>query len=613
MSFYIAGKKRVKKAQNEIQAVFNEFEYIEETNKYEFVTADTFVYSNLITKGIEDIFIRLEETGSWVLLVGSPVIDANTDADKYKFARELFNNPLDVLRHKIDGQFAVLAFDAEKKVLIAGSDWNSLIPVYYAINQDGVLLSNAEIPLAKLLNSDTDAVGFAQSIHYGSVWGGRTRFKGIHKLEVCELIRVDCLNNNIKKEKYWEPRMEELWKGSFEMISERWLHVMEGAIRTFTDHRDGHKVSADLTGGEDSRVVVALLRNFGESFRVRVAGGQCDTDVIIAKKAAKAINLDLVVEESHAVTEQELSSYVSHIISHSDGYGSFFTNAASFIHELHYRPWEYTNIHLCGLPGGGQYRGANYLRAKLLFPSKIKDIDYKAYTRRKFLLDYSSNLLSLSDEEYFESVYDIMDKALEEVKGFPAGIQIDHLMRVRYGCLLTANIKRPFYFAFAPRDMARSTYNVPPSMKKGGNQYKAIIERLSPELAWVKSQTGVPTVRKTVPRLPLFFPEYYSRFKKSVKGVTRQMFKEVPAFRSKGHVNERHHLLAFHEKSIRWLFETEPYSSWFESAESMLSGSQYNPDELNNLLHKAQQPEFDQVQLFGRVVNQEFTLRKVHN
>jgi hypothetical protein len=150
-------------------------------------------------------------------------------------------------------------------------------------------------------------------------------------------------------------------------------------------------------------------------------------------------------------------------------------------------------------------------------------------------------------------------------------------------------------------------------MKKGGNQYKAIIEKLSPELAWVKSQAGVPTVRKSVMRLPLFFPEYYSKIVKSVKGIARQVFKNASALRSKGHVNEQHHLLALHEKSVKWLFETEPYASWFESAESMLSGNQYNPDELNNLLYSARQPDFNQVQLLGRVVNQELTLRYVRN
>ena len=200
MSFYIAGKKRAKKLQNEIQTVFNEFGYSEQTTKREYCSTEAFVYCNHVNKVIEDIFIQLEDTGSWVLLVGTPVIEATTDAGKDEFARELFKNPLEVMRYNIDGQFAVLAFDAEKKVYIAGTDWNSLIPVYYAVYQGGLLLSNAEISLAKLLRSDTDAVGFAQSIHYGAVWGGRTRFKDIHKLEACEVIRVDHLSN-IKKER----------------------------------------------------------------------------------------------------------------------------------------------------------------------------------------------------------------------------------------------------------------------------------------------------------------------------------------------------------------------------------------------------------------------------
>jgi hypothetical protein len=343
-----------------------------------------------------------------------------------------------------------------------------------------------------------------------------------------------------------------------------------------------------------------------------VSGELEDLDIKIARKAAASIGIDLSIERTYPAKVDELSNHAESIIAHSDAYGSFFTNASTFIHESHYRPLEFKNVHLCGLPGGAQFRGANYLRAKLLRPSSNKGMDYRAYTKQKYLSDFSYDLLRMSDRDYFEGVCGVMKSGLEDVEGFPAGIQVDHLGRIRYGCLLTAHIKRPFYFAFAPRDMTRSTYNVPPHMKKGGRQYKAIIELLAPELAWVKSQVGVPTVRKTLLRQPMFFPEYYALFKRIIKWIARQKLKKATALRSKGNVNARHHTMAFHENTMRWLFETEPYSYWFKSAGSMLTGNQYNALALNRLLLQARQPGFDQVQLFGRIVNQEMAYRRIY-
>jgi len=611
MSFFIVGKQGRKEFQDQVGDIFSDLKFSLGNKRMELCSSESFVYCNTPPKVIDDIFIKLDDSKSWMLLVGAPVLEDGTEAGKKNFAREFFSNPRIVLRSKIDGIYAVLAYDAKRQVYLAGSDWNSLIPVYFAITNEGPIFGNAELPLAKLLQREPDEFGFAQAIHYGTVWGDRTRFKGLHKLETCELIQIDG-ENNIHREKYWEPHMEELWKGSFGDITQRWLSVMRDTIRVFSDHRNGSELSADLTGGEDSRMVTALLHDLHVPFRVRVTGEGNDADVIIAKKAAASLGLDLTIENFRPITIEEFSDQIANIITHSDAYGSFFTNASSFVHELRYQPMEYSNIHLCGLPGGGQFRGANYLRAKLLFPSSYKEIDYRSYSRRRFLLDFSRNLLKMSDEEYFERVYDVIRGALEEVQGFPAGIQVDHLTRVRTNCLGTAHLKRPFYFAFAPRDMTRSTYNVPPHMKQIGRQYKAIIEELAPELAWVKTQAGVPAVRRTLLRQPLFIPEYNSLLRKALKGVARQALKKATALRPKGTVARRHHELALHKCTIGWLFNTEPYASWFRSADSMLSGNQYNPLTLNELLLKARQPDFDQVQLFGRIVNQEMAFRRTY-
>lgn len=611
MSIFIVGKPGAENFNIRGKAILDNHAIGERNRLFHFSSKDSFAYCYTPPKVIDDVFIRVLDSESWLFLVGAPIFDARNDVERQDFAREFFRNPKNILRNRVDGHYAVLAYDSKANIYFAGSDWNSLIPVYYALTKDGPLFSNSELILAKLLQCQPDEFGFAQAIHCGVVWGKRTRFNGISKLEPCELVQVTA-ENNISRKRYWEPQDERLWKGSFDEVSRRWRRVMQDAIRTFSDNRGDSGVSSDLTGGEDSRLVVALLHDLGLTFRVRVTGESDDPDVVISKELAEKGNLELSVEHRHPVASDELSSHIKEIVIATDAYGSFFSNISSLVHEYNYPPLEYQNIHLCGAPGGEEFRGVYYLRAKLLFPSLSKSFDYRAFTRWKFLINFSHNLLKMADDEFIEKVYGVIGDALKEVEGFPAGTQVDHILRVGQVCLMTAHVKRPFNFPFAVRGMTRSIYNVPPHMKKGGRQFKAITEMLFPELARVKTQAGVPTIRKTLLRLPLFIPEYYSILKKVFNGFARKVLKTT-VHTSKGTVNAHHHVLAFHSDTIKWLFENDPYSAWFRSADSMLSGRHYNPAVLNELLIQARQPDFDRVQLLGRIVNQEIAYRYVYD
>ena len=269
MSIFIVGKSGAENSHDRVKATLDDFVLGERDKLFHIGSNDSFAYCYTPPKVIDDIFIRVKGSESWLLLVGAPILDAKNDTERQDFAREFFRNPKNILRNRVDGHYAVLAYDSKAKIYFAGSDWNSLIPVYYAITKDGPLFSNSELLLAKLLKCKPDDFGFSQAIHFGTIWGDRTRFDGIQKLETCELIQVDS-GNYLKRERYWEPRMEQLWEGSFDDVSQRWLHVMRDAIRIFCDNRNGSEVSADSTGGEDSRLVAALTRIMEEIIKIPI-------------------------------------------------------------------------------------------------------------------------------------------------------------------------------------------------------------------------------------------------------------------------------------------------------------------------------------------------------
>ncbi len=62
---------------------------------------------------------------------------------------------------------------------------------------------------------------------------------------------------------------------------------------------------------------------------------------------------------------------------------------------------------------------------------------------------------------------------------------------------------------------------------------------------------------------------------------------------------------------MKALLNNSPYSEWFESASSMVTGRYYDPIVLNELLNNARAGQCRYVQTLGQVINQELACRFV--
>jgi hypothetical protein len=231
--------------------------------------------------------------------------------------------------------------------------------------------------------------------------------------------------------------------------------------------------------------------------------------------------------------------------------------------------------------------------------------DYRFFTRMKYLLDFHPGLLSFSDEEFKKILLTLVEKTLEDVRDFPIGIKIDHLLRMFQTCNAGLIYKNPRYLPFATKNMTRSIYNVPPHIKRGGKLTKACTEILYPELAFIKTQKGVPTVRKTLSRTFLFMPEYVAQAKGIMSGAVSRLFKWTDS-------NKPGYKWSKNSPAIKTLFTKPPYAEWFSSSESMITGHLYNGKVLDKLLDDAKAGSSRYVPILGRIINQELACRWVY-
>ena len=555
-------------------------------------------------KVIPDISITDEKGSSWLVLLGTPLIGFRSEQEQRAFIADFFTDPTRTILTKVDGNFAVISYDAMSDRLILASDFNNSTPIFYSNTPKGLLLSSHELALARILKHDIDPQGFFQSVNLGVTWGEYSRFKNISKTLPCEIIMIDH-NQQLTKEQYWKPQDESQWTGSFDELIDSWLEDLEESISSFFDFSGRKDIIVDFTAGEDSRLVLSQCHALGIPFRAHVAGDSLDTDVVIAKKASAKTGIDLIVRERHWITSKELLDNALNIDLLGDAYKEFTFSCRDFALATKSPLDDYGNVKLCGLPGGEAFRGSYYLRGKAIFPSKMQGLDYKFFVGMKYLLDYHPEILRPLEDGGIELIYEMVRESLRSVNDFPVGIHIDHLLRLFQTSLLGLKYKNPLYLPFATRKMTQSIYSIPPRYKRGGKLTKACTERLYPELARCRTQNGVPTLRKTLIRQPLFLPEYLSQVKGISIGALSRLFKFTKA--NKWYYNQDKNLYIFVT-----LLNKHPFSEWFSSAATMNTGFLYNPGILNPILAQAKAGSCRLLPLLGRVINQELANRWVY-
>jgi hypothetical protein len=602
MSYFICGYKTqasVIDAYAELFAAILPPQIANDTLRLENGSSSLLIYGN--TKAIPNISIRDDREGSWLALIGTPLVRLKSERQGQALLREFLDRPGFVLSHNLDGNFASFAYDAPRNRLLAATDFNNTTPIFYVRSPKGIILSSHELPLGAFLNSKIDPFGFSQLIHMGVTWESHTRFREIKKMLPCE---IDIFENGKEPQtqRYWRPQEETTWPVGFNAHVKRWIPMLRESVSQFYESSNRQPAIADLTGGEDSRLVIALCHDLGIPFTAHVTGSENDVDVIIARKAAKKAGFALLARTKNWISVEQLLANALNINLESDAYQDFFAACVEYATDRSSPLDDSAVVKYCGAPGGEAFRGSYYLRGKALFPSRKKKLDVRFFVKMKYLLDYYPGLTSFSDDDFLQTVHTMANANLEDVREFPIGIQIDHLLRIFQTCFIGLKYKNPLYLPFATNPLTRSIYSISPLYKRGGRLSKACTEILFPELAFIKSQTGVPTIRKTFLRTPLFLPEYLSTLRKISSGAASRLWK----WKDSNKWYFSHDLNAY---MFIALLNNPPYSHWFSSTQTMITGDLYRPDVADPILSRAKTGSCRCLPILGRMISQELAFR----
>jgi len=606
LSFFIAGfgidASRFKDLENSFSDIVPQ-EIRNNINRFE--GSQSFLLNYGVKKPIRDIAIQDNTTGSWLAIIGNPLLSSLKYEVKPMILERFFNAPDRTVNNELDGCFAVLAYNKLTDTYYAATDYNNTIPIYYAPTACGLCLSSHELPLARFLQSEINPLGFALTIHLKLTWGTHTRFKNIHKLLPCQIMTFGG-TTKLSVNNYWSASEENQWPNNFDSVLSNWLAVLEKSVQTYHDCSENKSVICDITAGEDSRLLLSQCHALKIPFFAMVDGLDNDLDVLVSKEAAVKTGFDLKIRPRYLISNDQLVKSAIDISLMHEGYEDYFSSCTAYATDAANSPRYYEYVKFCGAPGGEVYRGSYYLRGKAFFPSKMSGFDYNFFTRMKYMLDFHPGLLRFSDQACKETIFAMVKEALEDVSEFPIGIKIDHLLRVFQASNTGLIYKNPRYLPFSTKSMTRSIYQVPPDFKKGGRLTKACTEILFPELAWIKTQKGVPTVRRTLIRTYLFIPEYVSIAKSIMSGTFSRLLKWTES-------NKQAYKWNSNSPALMTLLSKAPFDKWFSSSSSMITGYLYNHTTLDALISQAKGGSCRYIPILGRIINQELACRWVYN
>lgn len=255
------------------------------------------------------------------------------------------------------GSFAVLL--VTRTTLIAMTDRTGTFHVYRDLSEQR--LSSSFLALAGALPRTTiDTTGFYDYIFQEAPHGGGSIFREIRLLPSDVKLLSDGSDRRHVQRPVAQPKSEA--SEPLEDAAERCLTVLRDRIACLSGHYPD-RIDTALSGGYDSRLILAMLREGGYRAALHVYGSESSEDVRVAKQIAAGEGLDLTVTNKGKralVAADDYSDLVAQNFFAFDGYPNdgLFDNGADLATRL-----ERANDDRIALNGGGGeiYRDFFYL------------------------------------------------------------------------------------------------------------------------------------------------------------------------------------------------------------------------------------------------------------
>jgi hypothetical protein len=434
---------------------------------------------------------------------------------------------------RIEGQFIAARLDKATNRFEVYSDHLGLYNYFICEHAGGWLVSNSIRLLTRVRRRfELDPTGIAMALAYGTVFGDYTLQKGIRAVPGGHLLSFDGKLGLIQEQLYfnrvgWSQRkkrpFEEL---DIKRLAQKLARPMKQLAEVYGP------LEAPITAGQDSRVILALLRSVDADAIYFSSGRQDLIDVSIGKKIASHFNLphrwNNLVDKGLIEKWDELTH---RLIQQTDG-AVTFAHVASLYNQP--KTLRKLPIHLYG--AGGEFGKNIYV-----------DMDfYLAKRSPRRLSDYLIKLYDKKKKAYTnEAAYQIGQQSIRRYvlelarEGFKnTDLLMAYFAFARFPRWAGANFKNvaPYADVYAPlctRTFAQAAFSMDPIRRYCHSLHYQLIKHCLPQLHNLPIEHPFRTQRPDKNIAKLIYYGVKGKYKKLIEDIRKKEELKLPKLMSR--------------------------------------------------------------------------------
>lgn len=445
------------------------------------------------------------ETGSWLVAIGTWFHTAGyqTGAESRLLSRYLAVGA-DRLGRELEGFFVVVIGDARTRETIVLTDIVGSCHCYLRRTKHSIAFSSSSLLLAALGDFNLDSVGCQEFLSTGIMYEDRTFYRQVRKLGPASVLRAS--GGTISAERrYWHIRdvVPESLDGN-RALTALWESLVCAAQKIGGIFR---RPVCDLTGGYDSRTLVAAFLTSGVPFSTTVSGSAESRDAVISRALAQLIGLPHYYLSSNGKTSFDGAKK---ILSVTDGECDLFDYARVF--DVHKSLSDRFDISING-SFGEVARGYWW---EVLFPHTgiCRPLDAEKLARLRYARGcLGDSIFPPETRLHFVSHFaGIIDRANSGLHGFPNTFQSDHtylslrMQRWQGRIASSTNQLWPCLSPFLFRSVLETMLSTRTCLRRRSLLIRHMLAEFTPRLAEFPLEHGYPALPVTWRNLHRFWP-----------------------------------------------------------------------------------------------------------
>ncbi len=239
-------------------------------------------------RGLDKQIRRSADGAVWLVDLGVWLpVPARSGLDSDWLLAQYLEHGAQGLAERLQGQFAIVIGDARSGAVQVITDRCGSLHLFVREDPDALWLSTSSAVLGNGSARGLDPVGLHEFIATGIVFEDRTLWSGVRKVPPATLLTLGP--ERATERPYWRFGEIQAERLGTEQAADA---VLDGLTRIITALPESDRpLVSDLTGGYDSRLLLAGLLASGRRFETTVSGAADHPDVVVSKRIALELGI----------------------------------------------------------------------------------------------------------------------------------------------------------------------------------------------------------------------------------------------------------------------------------------------------------------------------------